>query len=155
VVRSTCPTVADPRIYTIHAGLECGTLMSRLTSVKECASIGPTVKEEAYEDGSDAYFGARWAYLSVEEGGADPVVADDILDLNEETGKMTLDLPGLEPDAHLHFPFIKHHWEIVNKSTGTLLVVSPGGEVVTFTQPGTNVRKLGNEYKKRPTITTP
>lgn len=39
-----CPATSTPRIYTIHAGLECGTLMSRLSSVKECVSIGPTVK---------------------------------------------------------------------------------------------------------------
>ncbi|KAF4718159.1 hypothetical protein FOZ62_001934, partial [Perkinsus olseni] len=44
VVSNACPVTSDPRIYTVHAGLECGTLMSRLLSVKECVSIGPTVK---------------------------------------------------------------------------------------------------------------
>ncbi|KAF4654501.1 hypothetical protein FOZ61_008236, partial [Perkinsus olseni] len=94
VVSSTCPVTSDPRIYTIHAGLECGTLMSRLLSVKECVSIGPTVKgahspDERLEIASCGPF-IQWVcevterFLSCDEhagyfsGGSTPHDAHDI-----------------------------------------------------------------------------
>ncbi|KAF4650413.1 hypothetical protein FOL47_001172, partial [Perkinsus chesapeaki] len=67
VVRSTCPTVADPRIYTVHGGLECGTLMVRLPSVKECVSIGPTAKVLAFAVAPSATWRAILAGLELLE----------------------------------------------------------------------------------------
>lgn len=32
-----------PDRYSVHAGLECGELLQRLTTVEDCASIGPTI----------------------------------------------------------------------------------------------------------------
>ena len=33
----------DPRVYAIHAGLECGLFMEKYTNL-DCTSIGPTIQ---------------------------------------------------------------------------------------------------------------
>ena len=42
-VAAAYPGVSSPRLYTVHAGLECGALLSRLETVTDCVSIGPTI----------------------------------------------------------------------------------------------------------------
>jgi len=113
------------------------------------------IYKETYEDHSDAYFGVQWAYPSVEEG-EQPTLTwrTDVFDVNDETGEVTLDLPGLGPDAHLEFPFIKHHWKIVYEAPDTYVVSGPRNNSVIFMKPGTNIRKLGNKNKKTQITTT-
>ena len=42
LVAAACPGGA-PKLYSVHAGLECGALLARLPTVTDCASIGPTI----------------------------------------------------------------------------------------------------------------